>query len=165
MTHQSYANQILQNRSFKRLDLTGADFSGSDLRGCDFTGATLVGANFAAARTGQSPRQVNTLIAAAIIGPLGLIGLSILAVQIPVMIFGDRFYQDFDYLLRWLPLLLLFLGMLFRDNIALQFPRITNLMVVASIATLFQVMVTFTIGLVLISISNFADGSGVQGLF
>jgi len=165
MTHQSYANQILQNHSFKGLNLTGTDFSSSDLRGCDFTGTTLIGANFAAARMGQSSRQVNTLIATAIIGPLGLIGLSLLAVQIPVMIFGDRFYQVFDYWLRWLPLLVLFFGMLFQDRIALQFPRITNLMVVASIATLFQVMVTFTLGLVLISISNFADGSGVQGLF
>jgi hypothetical protein len=91
--------------------------------------------------------------------------LSLLAVQIPAMIFGDRFYKDFDYLLRWSPLLLLFFEMLFRDRIALQFPRITNLMVITSIATLFQVMVTFTIGLVLVSISNFADGSGVQGLF
>lgn len=36
---------------------------------------------------------------------------------------------------------------------------------VAGVATLFQVMVTLTIGLVIGSISNFGDGSGDQGLF
>ena len=165
MTHQSYASQILQNRSFKGLDLTGADFSGSDLRGCDFTGAILVGANFAGVRTGQSRRQVNTLITIATIAPVGMIGLSILAAQIPVMLFGDRFYQSLHFLAGGLPLLALLFEMLFRDSITLHFPRTTNWMGVAGVATLFQVMVTLTIGLIFASISNFGDGSGFQGLF
>jgi uncharacterized protein YjbI with pentapeptide repeats len=165
MTHQSYASQILQNRSFKGMDLTGADFSGSDLRGCDFTGATLVGVNFAGVRTGQSRRQVKTLIATAVFAPVGMIGLSILAVQIPVMIFGDRFYQGLNYLLGGLPLLALFFEILFRDSITLHFPRTSNLMGVAAVATLFQVMLTLTIALVIGSIFNFGDGSGAQGLF
>ncbi|HEY9606451.1 MAG TPA: pentapeptide repeat-containing protein [Allocoleopsis sp.] len=165
MTHQSYASQILHNRSFKGLDLTGADFSGSDLRGCDFTGATLVGANFAGARTGQSRRQVNTLIAIAIVAPVGMIGLSLLAVQIPAALFGDRFFQSLNFIPGGLPFLALLFEILFRDSILLHFPRATNWMGVAGVATLFQVMVTFTIALVFVSLSNFGDGSSVQGLF
>ncbi|HEY9726665.1 MAG TPA: pentapeptide repeat-containing protein [Chroococcales cyanobacterium] len=165
MIHQSYASQILQNRSFKGLDLTGADFSGSDLRGCDFTGATLVGVNFAGVRTGQSRRQVNTLIAIAIVAPVGMIGLSILAAQIPVALFGDRFYQSLNFLSGGLPLLALLFEILFRDSITLRFPKTTNWMGVAGVSTLFQVMVALTIALVFVSLSNFGDGSGVQGLF
>jgi uncharacterized protein YjbI with pentapeptide repeats len=165
MSNQNYASQILQNRSFKGLDLTGADFSGSDLRGCDFTGATLVGANLEGVQTGQSDRQVNTVIAVTMFSPAVIVGLSLLAVQIPIHFFGDRFYQRFDFLLSGLPLLALVFEILFQDSITLCFPRSTNLMGVSGVAALFQIMIIFTFLLVVLSISNFGDGSGAQGLF
>jgi hypothetical protein len=164
MNHPHNADKILQNRPFKGLDLTGADFSGSDLRGCDFTGATLVGANFTGVKTGLSRRQMNRLVLAAVIAPLGLVGLCVGAVQISTIVLGDRFYQGFDFLLKGLPLLLLFLQIVFGDSVALNFPKTTNLMGIAGISTLFQVMVAFTIFLVIIGISTFGS-SGSQGLF
>lgn len=163
MTNQNYANQILHNRSFKGLDLTGADFRGSDLRGCDFTGSILVGANFEGVRTGQSQRQVKTAIAAAMVGPAIIIGLCLSVVQIPISIFGDRFYQGFDFLLKGLPLLVLFLEVFFRDRIVRQFPRTTNLMGVVSVAALFQIMVVLTIGLFVAGLSG--NGAGIPGFF
>jgi uncharacterized protein YjbI with pentapeptide repeats len=165
MTHQNYSRQILQNRSFKRLDLSGADFSGSDLRGCDFTEATLVGANFTSARTGQSQQQVNRLIIAAIIAPVVLVGFSLLVVQIPASLFGDRFYQGLSYLSGGLPLLVLLLEIFFRDSLTSCFPRTTNLFGVMSIAVLFQIMVAFTVWLAVVSLFSFGNGSGAQGLF
>lgn len=165
MSHQNYVNQILQNRSFKGLDLSGTDFSGSDLQGCDFTGATLVGANLTGVRTGLSRRQVNQFIAVAVLGPAILIGFSILAAQLPVILFGDRFYQGPNYVLGGLPILILFFEMLFREPIAARFPGTTNFMSVAGVATLFQIMAAFTLLLFIVSILSFGEGSGAQGLF
>lgn len=165
MSHQNYAKQSLQNRSFKGLDLTGADFSGADLHGCDFSGATLIGANFAGARTGQSPQQVQRSMMAAIIAPVTIVGLSLLIVQIPMMLFGDRVYQGLNALMGWLPLLLLPLELFFQDTITRRYPQATNLLGVASVAGLFQVMVTFTLGLAIISVNSFGDGNGGQGFF
>lgn len=165
MIHPNYANQNLQNRSFKRLDLSGADFSGSDLRGCDFTGTNLAGANLTGIRTGLSRRQVNRLMVVAILGPALIIGLCILAVQIPASLLGDRFYQGINYVVGGLPIVLLFLEMLFRDRVTSKFSRMTNLMGVASVALLFQIMAAFTISLGIVSILSFDSGAGAQGLF
>ncbi|UBF23875.1 pentapeptide repeat-containing protein [Kovacikia minuta CCNUW1] len=164
LTHD-YANQVLQNRSFKGLDLTGADFSSSDLRGCDFSGATLVEANFEGVRTGQSRQQINRLVAAAIVAPALIIGLCMLVVQIPINLLGDRFYQNFDFLLGWLPLLAIVFEILFRDSMILHFPRASNYLGVAGVAALFQIMVGFTLFLAIISLSSFGTGAGAQGLF
>ena len=62
----NYANQDLQNCSFRGKDLTGANFSGSDIRGCDFSEAILVEANFEQVKTGQSFKQLIFRVAAAI---------------------------------------------------------------------------------------------------
>ncbi len=73
MTNSSpliFVNQDLRNRSFKRQKLNGADFSGCDLRGCNFSHAQLQGANFERVRTGQSARQLITLI-----GVTGIVAL------------------------------------------------------------------------------------------
>jgi hypothetical protein len=165
MTHQNYSRQILHNRSFKGLDLSGADFSGSDLRGCDFTGASLIGADFTGARTGQSPEQVKRLIIVSVVAPAVIVGLSLLIVQIPTQLFGDRFYQGLSFLSAGLPLLVLFLEIFVRDSMTSCFPRITNLFGVASIAAFFQIMVALTIGFAVVSLSSFGNGSGAQGLF
>lgn len=53
----NFANQDLQNRSFKGQNLNGADFSGCDLRGCDFSYALLQGANFERVKTGSTARR------------------------------------------------------------------------------------------------------------
>ncbi|MGA7933919.1 MAG: pentapeptide repeat-containing protein [Kovacikia sp.] len=165
MTTQNYAKQILHNRSFQGVDLTDADFSGSDLRGCDFTGATLVGANFEGATMGQSREQVNRLIAAAVMAPAAIVGLSILAVQIPVSLFGERFYESLNFMLGGLPLIVLFLEIFCRDIIALNFPRTTNWLGISAVAGLFQIMVAFTIWLLISSLFSFGNGEGAQGFF
>ncbi|XGW00399.1 MAG: pentapeptide repeat-containing protein [Leptolyngbya sp. BL-A-14] len=165
MSHQHYAKQSLQNRSFKGLDLTGADFSGADLHGCNFSGATLVGANFTGARTGQSPQQVRRSVMIAIVAPGAMVGLSFLIVQIPMVLFGDRVYQGLNVVVGWLPLLLLPLELFFQDTVTRRFPQATNLLGVAGVAILFQVMVTFTLGLAIISVNNFGDSGGGQGFF
>lgn len=167
MTAQNYAHQILKNRSFKGLNLTGADFSGSDLRGCDFTGATLVGANFTGVRTGQSDRQINTLIVAAIIGPAGIIVLSLCAGHILENMFGDRFPKVFPEVLQILMPVLFFFRFLFRDTInriTLHFRRTSNFLGITFFAFLCQFMALFTILLVIVSLLTFVDGSGFQGL-
>lgn len=163
--NRNYAGQILQNRSFKRLNLTGADFSGSDLRGCDFTEATLVGASFVGARTGQSREQVKRSVVVATVAPAVIIGFSLLVAQVPTHLFGDRLHPAFDFLIRALPLLALLFEILFRDSMTHFFPHTTNLLGVSGVAVLFQLMAVFTLGLVIISIFSFGDGSGAQGLF
>jgi len=70
MTNSSlpnFANQDLQNRSFKGQNLNGADFSASDIRGCDFSYALLRGANFEGVRAGQSLKQLITLIGVVVV--------------------------------------------------------------------------------------------------
>ncbi|MBP5975266.1 pentapeptide repeat-containing protein [Brasilonema sp. CT11] len=49
---QNFSGQNLRERSFKNLDLTGADFSYADIRSTDFTDAILTGANFCHAQAG-----------------------------------------------------------------------------------------------------------------
>ena len=165
MRFQNDAKQSLQNRSFKGLDLTGVDFSGAALQGCDFSGATLVGANLTGVTTGKSLQQRQRLIVTAIVAPTLMIGLLFLVVQIPVQLLGDRFYQGLNTVLGWLPLLLLPLEMFFRDSMTQRFPRTTNVFGLVSIAALFQIMVVFTLILAMLSLSNFGDGNGAQGLF
>lgn len=53
----SFSNCNLQNNSFFKQDLIGADFSNSDLRGCDFSDANLHRANFTNVKTGKSLAQ------------------------------------------------------------------------------------------------------------
>ncbi|MGI0487126.1 pentapeptide repeat-containing protein [Pantanalinema rosaneae CENA516] len=165
MTHQNYANQNLQNCSFKRWDLTGADFHGADLRGCDFSGATLIGANLTGVKTGQSQRQINRLIVTTVLAPATIVGLSVFVVQLPVMLFGDRGYQGFNSLLGGLPLLLFLAEILFRDRISQHFPQTTQWLGVVGVAILFQIMVVFTLFLAIVGLLSFGDGSGLQGLF
>jgi len=165
MTNRNYANRNLQNSSFKGQDLAGADFSGSDLRGCNFTGATLIGANFERVQTGQSRRQVNSLIAAAILGPVVLVGFSAIASQISLVFLSDRSNKILNFFFTALPVLALILGSFIRDKIAFRFPQITSLLSIAAIAVLFAVMVTFTVGLAIVSILGFADGAIAQGFF
>src|SRR4051794_15313374 len=106
MTNLNYTNQNLQNRSFKGQDLSGADFTGSDLRGCNFTGANLIGTNFQKIKTGQSDRQVNIMIAATIICPVGLLGLIMIVGQMSSVLFS-RFDKIFNFFLGSMPLLAL----------------------------------------------------------
>ncbi|NDJ17514.1 pentapeptide repeat-containing protein [Myxacorys almedinensis] len=53
----NFANQNLQNRSFRGQNLAGSDFQSADIRGCNFKNAQLHGANFTGAKVGQSRRQ------------------------------------------------------------------------------------------------------------
>jgi hypothetical protein len=165
MSDLNYANRNLQNCSFKGQDLAGADFSGSDLRGCNFTRATLIGASFEGAQMGQSRRQVNTLVAAAIVGPIILLGLSAIATQVSVVLFSDRSNKVLNFLLSALPILALVFGNFIRDSIAFHFPQLTSFMSVAAIAVLFAVMVMLTVGLAMVSLFGFGDGAFAQGFF
>lgn len=165
MTHQNYANQNLQDRSFKGLDLTGTDFHGADLRGCDFSGATLVGANLTGVKTGQSRRQINRLIVTTVFAPAAIVGLSFLIVQLPLILLGDRGYQGFNFLLSWLPLLLFLAEILFRDRMSQHFPQLASWLGIVGIATFFQIMLVFTLFLAIVGLLSFGDGSGLQGLF
>lgn len=163
MTHQNYANQFLQDGSFQGLDLTGADFSHADVRGCNFTGATLVGANLTGVKMGQSQRQRNRLIVVAVFAPAAIVGLIFLLIKISLLLFGDRFDQGFNVLMGGLPFVLLILEVLFRDGIERRFPQTTNLMGIAGVSALFQIMGIFTIFLAIIGLSNLSDGA--RGLF
>lgn len=165
MTNRNYANQNLQNCSFKGQDLAGADFSGADLRGCNFTGATLTGATFERVKTGQSRRQVNILVAAAIVGPVVLLAFSAIAAQVSMVLLGDRSNKGLNFFFSALPILALVFGSFIRDKIAFRFPQITSFLNIAAIAVLFAVMVTLTLGLVIVSILGFVEGAIVQGLF
>jgi hypothetical protein len=165
MTNLNYANLNLQNCSFKGQDLASADFSGSDLRGCNFTGATLIGATFEGVKTGQSRRQVNTLVAAAIVGPIVLVGFSAIAAQVSVVLFSDRSNKILNFFLGGLPVLALVFGSFIRDRIASRFPQVTSFLANTAIAVLFAVMVTLTVGLAIVSISGFGDGAVAQGFF
>lgn len=165
MSELNYANRNLQNCSFKGQDLAGADFSGSDLRGCNFTRATLIGASFEGAKMGQSRRQVNTLVAAAIVGPIILLGLSAIAAKVSVVWFSDRSNKVVNFLLSALPILALVFGNFIRDSIAFHFPQLTSFLTIAAIAVLFAVMVMLTVGLASVSILGFGDGAVAQGFF
>ncbi|MEB3338263.1 MAG: pentapeptide repeat-containing protein [Leptolyngbyaceae bacterium] len=161
MPHQNYANQNLQNRSFKGQDLTGADFRGSDLRGCNFTASTLIGANFEGSRMGRSRRQIQVLMAAAILGPVVLVGLSAIAVQVSVVWFGNLSFNSFSGLIS---LVALVLGNFLRDAMTLNFPQVTMFLGVAALASLFAVMVLGTVGLAVVGVLSFGDAA-VQGFF
>ena len=165
MTKLNYANLNLQNCSFKGQDLAGADFSGSDLRGCNFTGATLIGATFEGVKTGQSRRQVNILVAAAIVGPIVLVGFSAIAVQAVVVLLGDRFSKVLNFFFGALAILASVLGSFMRDRVAFHFPQLATLLSIAAIAVLLAIMVMLTAGLVIASLFSFGDGAVAQGFF
>ncbi len=165
MTNLNYTNQNLQNRSFKGQDLSGADFTGSDLRGCNFTGANLIGTNFQKIKTGQSHRQVNIMVAATIICPVGLLGFIMIAGQMSSVLFSDRFDKIFNFFLGSMPLLALIFQIFIQDSITSDFPEVTNFLGIGVITILFAVMSSFTVGLAMISTSSFSDGSSVQGFF
>ncbi|MDZ7962831.1 MAG: pentapeptide repeat-containing protein [Aulosira sp. DedQUE10] len=162
MSNLNYTNQNLQNSSFKGQDLAGADFSGSDLRGCNFTGATLVGANFQKVTTGQSNRQVNILVASTIVNPVLLLGSSMIFVYILNLLLSDR---AINFLFGALPVLAFLAEIFIRDSITFYFPQATNFFGIGAIAGLFAVMVSFTVGLAIVSFSGFGDGSGALGFF
>ena len=62
---ENFHKKNLKSRSFKGLDLTGADFSYSNIKGADFTGANLTGANFYRAKAGlTTSRKISLLILA-----------------------------------------------------------------------------------------------------
>ncbi|HAG82810.1 MAG TPA: hypothetical protein DD379_06565 [Cyanobacteria bacterium UBA11162] len=69
----NFANQNLQNRSFKGQNLTDGNFSGSDIRGCDFSRTKLVGANFEGVKAGLSRKNVVVLLTVGLAGALALI--------------------------------------------------------------------------------------------
>ncbi|MFN6486228.1 MULTISPECIES: pentapeptide repeat-containing protein [unclassified Nostoc] len=165
MANLNYTNQNLQNCSFKGQDLAGADFSGSDLRGCNFTGATLIGANFQNIKTGQSYRQVNILVAATIVCPVLLIGFSTIAVQVSTILFSDRSDKIFNFFFGAMPLLALIFEIFIQDSITSNFPQVTAFLGIGAITILFAVMVSFTVGLAIVSTSGFSDGSSGQGFF
>ncbi|MCX7594691.1 MAG: pentapeptide repeat-containing protein [Fischerella sp.] len=62
----NFANQNLQNRSFRGRNLIGADFSNSDIRGCDFSNALLRGANFQGVKAGQTLAHLILVVAIAV---------------------------------------------------------------------------------------------------
>lgn len=165
MTNQNYANRNLQNYSFKGQDLIGADFTGSDLRGCNFTRANLSGANFEGVRMGQSHRQVNRLVAAAIIGPVVLVGVSIIIAQVPSGLFSDRSSKLLDFFRYVFPILAVVVVSLIRDSVAIHFPLVSTVLSNTAIATLFAVMVLLTVGLAIAGIFSFGDGAFGQGFF
>ncbi|MEH1905929.1 MAG: pentapeptide repeat-containing protein [Nostoc sp.] len=165
MTNLNYTNQNLQNCSFKGQDLAGADFSGSDLRGCNFTGATLIGTNFQKIKTGQTYRQVNILIAASIICPVVLFGFSTIAIQVSTVLFSDHSDKILNFFFAAMPLLALLFQIFIQDSITSEFPQVTTFLGIGAITILFAVMVTFTVGLAIVSTSGFSDGSSSQGFF
>lgn len=165
MVNRNYANRNLQNCSFKGQNLASADFSGSDLRGCNFTGATLIGAIFERVKTGQSRRQVNILVAAAIVGPVVLLAFSAIAAQVSMELLSDRSNKGLNFFFSALPILALVFGSFIGDKIAFRFPQITSLLNIAAIAVLFAVMVALTLGLAIVGILGFGDGAIAQGLF
>lgn len=165
MTNRNYANQNLENSSFKGQDLAGADFSGSDLRGCDFSKASLIGATFEGCEMGQSLRQHNSLIIAAIIGPIVLVGFSVIAVQVSNVLFRDLPTQVTNFFWAALPFLALIAELFLRDSITVLFPAVATFLSIGAIASLFAVMVTLTVGLAGVSLSSVGDGGAAQGLF
>lgn len=157
----NYSNQNLQNRSFKGQNLSGVDFSGSDLQGCDFTGANLTAASFKWARTGQSSRQVNSLVASAVLGPLILVGGSLLLVRFASALLPE---SVINVLFGLLPVLVLVFELLFQGNMASRYPQTTTFFSLAAVALLFAGIVIVTGGLVIGSLSGFGAGAGGQGL-
>ncbi|MBO3459580.1 pentapeptide repeat-containing protein [Aetokthonos hydrillicola Thurmond2011] len=162
MTNLNYSNQILHDRSFKGQDLSGADFSGSDLRGCNFTGATLIGANFQQVKTGQSQHQVRMLVASTIVSPVVLCGCGAIFVYLLSLLKSNR---AINFLIGALPILAFLAEIFLRDSITFHFPQATSYAGIGSIAVLFAIMVTLTVGLVFIGNSSFGDGSIAQGFF
>lgn len=161
MTYLDYSNQNLQNYSFKSQNLANADFSGSDLQGCDFTGANLTGANFKWARMGQSSRQINCLVANAVLGPLILVGGSFLFVRLVSTLLPEPVV---DLLFKALPVLVLVLELFFQGNMVTHYPKTTTFFGLAAIAGLFAAMIVIVGILMMGSLSGFGAGSGGQGL-
>lgn len=161
MTHLDYSNQNLQNYSFKGQHLVGADFSSSDLQGCDFTGANLTGANFKWAKMGQSSRQITRLMASAVLGPLILVGGSLLLVRFVSALLPE---QVLNFFFGALPVLVLVFELLFQGRVASLHPKFTTFFSLTAFAVLFTAMVVVTGGLILGSLSSFGAGSGGQGL-
>lgn len=164
MSQLDYSNQNLQNCSFKRKNLAGANFSGSDLRGCNFTGATLLDANFEGVKTGQSPRQKVTYLAAALVGPVVLVGLSVIGWQFVDFLLPDGANSGLNFILNAFLILVLLLGSLLRDWITIHFPQLATLLSITAIAILLIMMVILTVGLVIVSFSNFWDGALLLGV-
>jgi uncharacterized protein YjbI with pentapeptide repeats len=161
MTILKYSNQNLQNRSFKGQQLAGADFSGSDLRGCNFTGANLIGANFQQVKAGQSQRQVNVLVIAAIVSPIILCGSCIILVEIFTTLLSE---PALNFLFGVLPLLVFLAEIFLRDSIIVYFPKLSNLLGIGAIATLFLAMTLLSFWFVMIGFSSLSD-SPFQGCF
>ncbi|MBM0740584.1 pentapeptide repeat-containing protein [Phormidium sp. CLA17] len=164
MTNQNYANQSLQNSSFKGQNLDGADFSRSNLRGCDFTRASLVGATFEGCEMGQSLRQRNSLVIAAVMGPIVLVGFSAIAVHVSDVLFRDHSNPIVNFFLGALPILAFIAHFFLQDKIVFHFPTVVNFLSIIATAGFFAVMVTFTIGLLIVSLFSLSDGSSAQGL-
>ncbi|MBD2311311.1 pentapeptide repeat-containing protein [Desertifilum sp. FACHB-1129] len=162
MSHLDYANQNLQNRSFKGLDLAGVDFSCCDLRGCNFTGANLTGANLQGCITGQSRRQVYQLIAVAIAASVAVVGFSILLSQVVMQWFGDISATRFNFILYGLALAFSFL---FRQGILPNIPLVPTVFGLAALTLLLAAMSLLTVGLFFVVLSNFSDGAIAPGFF
>lgn len=165
MSSLNYVKQNLQNRSFKGQDLSGADFSDADLRGCNFTGANLTGAKLQRITTGQSSRQSQFLVAAAIVGPIVLVGCSAIVGLIFDQLASNRSNGAIDWGLRILPVIVSLLPIFWHDRIMLRFPHTTDILGTATISMLMMVMGTFTGCLALLSLLNFGSAAILQGLF
>jgi hypothetical protein len=161
MNHLDYSSQNLQNYSFKGQNLAGANFSGCDLQGCDFTGANLTGANFKWARTGQSSRQISSSVASAVIGPVILIGGSLLLIRLAMALLPQPML---NVLYGALPIVVLILELLFQGNAAARPSQATTFFSLAAIAILVGAMVVVVGFLMMGSLSGFGSGSGGQGL-
>ncbi|HEY9689534.1 MAG TPA: pentapeptide repeat-containing protein [Coleofasciculaceae cyanobacterium] len=162
--HLSDFNLNLQNRSFKGQNLASINFSGADLRGCDFTSADLTGANLIGVRTGQSDRQRRFAIAIAMIGPLILVGGSIvLAMVLDNLIQGLpepllKSWSGWAVALGWL------YKTYFHDRIARRYPGVSDGMGILAVSVLLIATGVISLGLLGLFWDNLSHQQGLAAI-